>query len=200
MAVNREFSATRTHATWKPRVTEDAVPFYRCPTCGNIHMGLSDGNPATTIPDGRAPIFELPYRNVGAPACCGAEMERIPLVSLEDLPEEVQLDFVFKGGFNANCVKIKWFIKFGADYAVEWAAVKTFTGVQIKYVTPKKYSPLTFAFADEDAFVYCDTDPCEECRFRCKLGMESYVYVRNVGLVYMPFNRMQASGSGIAKK
>lgn len=31
-----DFSPTRTHATWKPRVTAAHVPFFRCKTCGHV--------------------------------------------------------------------------------------------------------------------------------------------------------------------
>ena len=49
--------------------------------------------------------------------------------------------------------------------------------------------------ADEDAFAYCDKDPCVECTFRCKRGMEIYAYVENIGLIVLPLDRMVASGS-----
>ena len=41
-----------------------------------------------------------------------------------------------------------------------WFGLKTFTGMQHKYVTPKKWPPVVFALADEDAFAYCDKNPC----------------------------------------
>ena len=53
-----------------------------------------------------------------------------------------------------------------------------------------------FGFADEDAFAYCDKNPCVECTFRCKRGMEIYAYVENLGLVVMPLDRMIPPGSG----
>ena len=53
-----------------------------------------------------------------------------------------------------------------------------------------------FGCADEDAFAYCDKNPCVECTFRCKRGMEIYAYVENLGLVVMPLDRMVPPGSG----
>ena len=47
-------------------------------------------------------------------------------------------------------------------FRIQWIALKTFTGSQLKYVLPKKRSPLLFALADEDAYVYCDKDVCLE--------------------------------------
>ena len=196
--VEREFSATRSKAAWKPRVTESDVPFFRCPTCGQVYQGVTTGAEIELSGEGTSKVVELPYQNMAAPHCssCQTDMERIPLVDVEDLPEGVKLDFQFRGGFNANCVKVKWSIKMGLPYTLEWVALKTFTGTQLKYVTPKKYSPLTFAFADEDAYCYCDSDPCEECMFRCKYGMAAYAFLNGIGLVRMGFDRMRASGAG----
>lgn len=59
----------------------------------------------------------------------------------------------------------------------------------------KKWPPIVFALADEDAFAYCDKNPCVECTFRCKRGMEIYAYVDNIGLVILPLDRMEAPGS-----
>lgn len=196
--VEQEFSATRSKASWKPRVTEADLPFFRCPSCGHVFQGITTGAEIELTGEDRVKVVELPYQNMAAPTCaaCGTAMELMPFVDVEDLPEDITLDFQFRGGFNANCVKVKWQIKMGAPYKIEWVAIKTFTGTQLKYVTPKKYSPLTFAFADEDAYCYCDSDPCEECMFRRKYGMTSYVYVDGVGLVRMSFDRMRASGAG----
>ncbi len=192
------FSATRSKASWKPRVTEADLPFFRCPNCGHVYQGITSGADIDYSGDGRSKIVELPYQNMEAPFCaaCGTPMEVMPLLDVGDLPEDITFDFQFRGGFNANCVKVKWNIKMGAPYKIEWVALKTFTGTQLKYLTPKKYSPLTFAFADEDAYCYCDSDPCEECMFRCKYGMAAYIYVDGLGLVRMGFDRMRASGAG----
>jgi hypothetical protein len=196
--IKQEFSPTRSRTGWKPRVDESDVPLFRCPACGHVLAGVTDGGMATSEGVGRATTVGFPTAGIELPECgrCGARMEAIPLVAVDDVPEELQLDFQFRGGFNANCVKVKWSAKRGSGYALEWVMVKTFTGTQLKYVTPGKFSPLTFAFADEDAYCYCDSDPCEECMFRCKFGMVAYCFVTNLGLVRMPFDRMLASGAG----
>lgn len=193
----QEFSPTRTHATWKPRVFDNDLAIYECPTCHQVHIGVTDGSDVTWTGTGRSLVAELPYGRSEAPFCdrCGTRMEPMPLIDVADLPLEFTLDFQFRGGFNSNCVKIKWFSK-NRDLRPQWIAVKTFTGYQVKYVPEKKFSPVTFAFADEDAYCYCDSDPCEECMFRCKFGMCAYVYVKGIGLVRMSFDRMLASGSG----
>ena len=196
--VKQEFSATRTHATWKPRVTEADIPLFHCPECGHVYQGITDGSPLTFSGTGRSLVAELPFQNVAAPLCprCGKPLESIPFIEHDNLPDGIELDFQFRGGFNNNCVKIKWDIRDTARYQLQWVLIKTFTGSQLKYVHEKKYSPLTFAFADEDAYCYCDSDPCEECMFRCKFGMCAYCFIMGLGLVHMPFDRMLASGSG----
>jgi hypothetical protein len=185
----KEFSITRTHATWKPRVDAADLPFFRCNTCGTIMMGVAGSVPSTFSEPGRAPVAEPAYLSVSAPSCCGHEMEPLPMVAWKDVPESIELDYQFVGGFNNNCLKIKWSID-APDTCVEWACIKTFTGMQLKYALPKKRSPLLFAFADEDAFCYCDKNPCIECKFRCKAGMVAYVGVSGVGVVRMPLERM----------
>ena len=196
--VQQEFSATRSRASWKPRVTEEDLPFFACSNCGHIYWGITTGVEIELSGEGRSKVVELPFQNMTAPTCsvCGNNMQQISCIDVEELPEDIKLDFQFRGGFNANCVKVKWSIKTGSNYSLAWVALKTFTGTQLKYVTPGKFSPLTFAFADEDAYCYCDSDPCEECMFRCKYGMVAYVYVNNLGLVRMGFDRMLASGAG----
>lgn len=196
--VNREFSPTRARTSWKPRVNEEDVPLFRCPSCGCVHMGVSDGTQAELMDDGNPKMLGLPYRGVVAPQCtaCGCVMERLACVDADDLPDGVKLDFQFRGGFNANCVKVKWSIKPWVDARVEWVLLKTFEGMQLKYVKPGAHSPLVFAFAADDAYCYCDSDPCEECMFRCKFGMAAYVYLTGTGLVRMGFDRMLAGGAG----
>ena len=45
-----EFSPTRTHATWKPRVTPVPVPYFRCQECGTVLQGV-DGDVEITMSD-----------------------------------------------------------------------------------------------------------------------------------------------------
>lgn len=118
-------------------------------------------------------------------------LHRVQLLGLEDLPEGVLLDYSIVGGYNNNAVELSWRIDEDA-YALQWAALKTFTGMQLKYVTPKKRSPLIFALADEDAYVYCDESPCLECIFMCKRGFVLYARIRGLGIVKIPLTRASA--------
>ena len=55
---------------------------------------------------------------------------------------------------------------------------------------PKKFPPLVFALAAEDAFAYCNKIPCEECAFRCKSGFELYALIEGVGIVKRSMDRI----------
>lgn len=182
-----EFSLTRTRATWKPRVTEVDLPFFQTET-GTTLLGVSGLTEAFTSGTGRSLVHELPYSTLEAMG--GNLPEPAPLLSRADLPEGVHIDYRIDGGFNNNVVKVTWDIDRGVDCRIEWVALKTFTGFQLKYVTPKKRSPLVFALADEDAFQYCNKAPCEECTFKCKLGFVAYVKVSDLGIVRMPLERV----------
>lgn len=173
--MEQEFSITRTHATWKPRVIEDDFEWFRCMECGRIVLNVDGGVGPLLEGGGRNPQARLPYSmpDEPEPMCCGRHMERMPLLEMEEIPPELGLDYRIVGGFNNNAVECRW--KRSAGYQVRWATLKTFTGCQTKYVTPKKWPPLLFALADEDAYAYCDESPCLECTFMCKRGFVLYV-------------------------
>jgi hypothetical protein len=173
--IEQKFSITRTHSTWKPRVSDNDLPFIRTST-GDIAVGIEGDQPATYVGGGRSEEAVLPYVSFSAP-----ESEPVPLIDADDLPEGVSFDYVFKGGFNNNCMFVTWDVTDPA-YKVSWVCIKTFTGMQVKYVTPKKFGKLQFAFCDEDAFAYCDKSPCEECTFRCKRGFMVYVGIDGLGI------------------
>ncbi len=185
-----EFSVTRTHATWKPRITEEDVPLFVCSECGSIYAGITGPQSATYSGSGRSLVAEPPFLGMAAPSCCGKSMEEVAYIDSDDLPKGVEIDYRFEGGFNNNCLKVFWDID-DDERSLEWVLLKTFTGTQLKYALPGKRSPLLFAFADEDAFCYCDKNPCVECTFRCKKGMVAYAAIRNLGVVRMPLERME---------
>lgn len=191
-----EYSPTRTHATWKPRVTAAHVPYYRCSECCAVVRGVDGSVDITMTNDGeRSLIFEPPYAHVDFQlSCCGKPMEQLELIPAADVEDRFKVNYQILGGMNNNAVKIEW-RSIDAECKPRWFALKTFTGVMTKYVQPKKWPPVVFALADEDAFAYCDKDPCVECTFRCKRGMEIYAYVKNIGLIVLPLDRMVASGS-----
>lgn len=191
-----EFSPTRTHATWKPRVTAGHFPYYRCSECGAVVGGMDGTCDITMTNDGeRSLIFEPPYAHVEFhPTCCGKPMEKLELIPAADVTDRFSMTYQIMGGMNNNCVKIEWKSP-DSTCRPRWFSLKTFTGIMTKYVQPQKWPPIVFALADEDAFAYCDKDPCVECTFRCKRGFEIYAYVENIGLVVLPLDRMSPSGS-----
>lgn len=208
-------SPTRTKATWKPRIVTADVPFYICDTCGTVVQGINTACPNAYTGMGRSleavPSYaafeganeETTLGACGAtplkrgnptPACCGQPMRLLEPVDPQTVAEQIALSYRIVGGFDHNAVECSW-QSGDAGRAPLWVALKTFTGVQVKYVLPGKKPPLVFALADEDAYVYCDEDPCLECRFRCKRGFVLYFYVPDLGLLRLPLDQMTATGS-----
>ncbi|MEG1512255.1 MAG: hypothetical protein RR362_00885 [Raoultibacter sp.] len=185
-------------------------------------MGLSAGAPATFCGTGRSLVAELPYAaftpvdptlmplNINAasmamlpateaamqpaPTCCGITTQHLRVTEAEKLPANIKLDYRIIGGFNNNAITVSWEIE-DALYTLHWIALKTFTGMQMKYLLPHKKPPVIFALADEDAYAYCGEDPCLECVFMCKRGFVIYAFIEGFGLVRLPLTRMVATGA-----
>lgn len=183
-----EYSPTRSRSTWKPRVSDRDLPFFKCEFCSSVFLGIAGPEAARWSEEGRSPVAEPPYLSSSRPDCCGNLVERVRLIEWDEAPADIHIDYRFEGGFNNNCLKVTWSCK--ESHELEWVCVKTFTGSQIKYVMPGKRPPLIFAFADEDAFAYCDKSPCVECSFRCKAGMIVYASVKKLGVIRIPLDRM----------
>ncbi len=192
----QQISVTRSHATMKPRVTQADLPFFLDTTNNNVYLGIGSDSPAYQSDTWRSRINELPYtlfwdadenahdENASRTASSGM----LSGMKYHNSPTWLNLDYAFVGGFNNNAMRVTWNRSESGD--VLWAALKTFTGIQIKYVIPDKEPELIFAFADEDAYCYCDYSPCEECVFRCKHGFVLYVYCSDGSLVRQPCDRM----------
>lgn len=165
------FGHLRSRAIKKPGVTCPPVRFYRCGSCGNVLSSLSGG--------------------LRLPSCCGREMEELAPHEPEEFEPAVKLSYLIFGSVNENAVKATWDCE-DFNEKPEWIWLCTFTGGQLKYPTKEKRSPVLFGLADEDAYVYCDKDPCVECTFRCKRGFGLYYYFEKRGLIYLPLERMCA--------
>ena len=167
---NQTFGPRRCRDSRKPSLGQcPQVAFYVCPTCQNVYVQINDKN--LTIP-------QL--------SCCGEMVSRVVPQLLTDLDGEQLIDYKIVGGYNDNAIQVFW--KMGIT--PRWCYLKTFTGGTLKYILPRKRSPLVFALADLDAFAYCDKDPCVECTFRCKRGFELFVYTEEKGLIQVPLDRM----------
>ncbi|QKF07843.1 hypothetical protein HLV38_06780 [Berryella wangjianweii] len=74
-----------------------------------------------------------------------------------------------------------------------WIALKTCTGLQVRYPDPHKNPPLSFALIDEDAYCYCKGSTCDECAFMCKRGFILYAFFEKRGLMFCRLERVRSS-------
>lgn len=169
----QEFGPRRTRATSKPLVSCPEAVFYRCCVCGRVMLPIGH--------DAEAGSF----------VCCGAGAEVLKSRHQEDVKELLKLDYKITGGYNDNAVSVS-FKETDRESRPEWFYLKTFTGGYLRFVSAQKHSPMIFPLADEDAYVYCDEDPCLECTFRCKRGFVIYCYSKKTGLIEVPLDRMTA--------
>ncbi|WP_425802754.1 hypothetical protein ACHOLT_16370 [Desulfitobacterium sp. Sab5] len=167
----QEFGPLRSKAARKPWPECPDIVIYRCSHCGRLYQVLA---------------YDLPAQE---PACCNAPMEQLKPLHIEDVLPEVNVVYKIVGGFNQSAVQVFWETKQPEDKP-EWVLLKTFTGGYIKYVTAQKQPPLIFPLSDEDAYVYCDRNPCQQCLFRCKRGFIIYLYTKTRGLVEVPLEKM----------
>ncbi|MBU4438686.1 MAG: hypothetical protein KJ779_03880 [Firmicutes bacterium] len=171
----QKFGIKRSRATTKPKVVCPEIHFYECENCKNIIQIIGD------------PIDTFEY-------CCSNRIKRLEPINAEEMNEKVLIHYRIVGGYNDNAIEVSWKIAEKKDCdSIEWIYLKTFTGGQVKYVTNPLKTSFIFALADEDAYVYCDEDPCLECTFRCKRGFEIFAYLKKSGLIKIPIERMQAS-------
>lgn len=124
--------------------------------------------------------------------CCDEKMELLESKASSEVSDKVVIDYTITGGYNENAVEVFWKIR-KETITVEWIYLKTFTGGELKYVTNPKKTSFVFALADEDAYVYCDEDPCLECTFRCKSGFEIYALITGNEIIKVPLERMHAN-------
>ncbi len=181
----KKFSARRCRDTRKPHASECIdVVFYQCSICNSVF--------AIT---GNATTKDLDF------VCCEEKVIKLTPIDIELINNELELDYSITGGYNDNAVEVSW-KRFTEIEPPEWIYLKTFTGGYLKYVnklkTPKK-PPVIFALADTDAFSYCDESPCLECVFRCKRGFMIYVFVKDIGLVAISLDKMNAHWQSEAK-
>lgn len=102
-------------------------------------------------------------------------------------PGESGFDYQIVGGYEQNGIQARW----PRERSPEWVWLHTFSGGQLKFIPKQKSPSVVFALAEEDAYAYCDEDPCLECVFRCKSGFALYFYVPDMGLLVMPLDRLK---------
>ena len=156
--------------TQKPRVTRESVSFFRCEKCKTVLRGWpTDGCKANIV-------------------CCGEPMKRLMPKTLEELPTGRKLSYQILGGLNENCAKISW-----SGEQPLWLYLETFSGGQYMELGGKKRYSAVFAFAGEDAYAYCDKDPCQQCSFNCKNGFVLYACYEDGEVFEMPLNLIAAT-------
>ena len=125
-------------SSWKPRISFEDVPFFHCSVCNKTLMGVDSGVPTHYTGEDRDPMITHPYMNWGSvPNCCGQEMERIIPKALSELPNDFSIDYEITGGFGTNLIRLIWDSN-DEETTPDWVALKTFTGMQIKYRLPQQ--------------------------------------------------------------
>ncbi len=167
----QEFGPLRSRSARKPWPECPDITIYQCQKCFHTLHSLSD-TPPSRVPDH-----------------CDTPMTKLEPLHLDDLPSGLALDYKIVGGFNQSAVQVFWETA-DPQQNPAWILLKTFTGSYLKYVPAQKKTPLIFPLSDEDAYVYCDREICEECLFRCKRGFIIYVFIKNIGLIELPLEKM----------
>lgn len=169
------FGPTRTHATWKPRVGEGDLAFFQTPGSAWYALGLcSERKGGYEESSERSRLFSPDYF-----VMCDASgpVRKVDIASADETHPALRYRIV--GGFEHNAIEVSW-----AEHArPRLIALKTFTGIQVKYLQPDKLPPVVFALADEDAYCYCDENPCKQCSFNCKSGFALYALFNDIGIV-----------------
>ena len=162
--------STRPKKGTRPRFVRPEPIFYRCPQCSALLIQANN------------------FGDRLAPHCCGAAMSQ--LVAADDsalLATEHRLHLVVAGGFDANVIHISVGNPphpMDGMHSLEWIYLYTFQGGQLKFINGFTTPTVTFALADEDAYVFCDRPVClgSRCKFNCKKGFTAYAYCNRDGL------------------
>ena len=170
MSQSRQIGPRRYLASAKPQIDRPPLSFFRCVSCGAVLRG--------TLPEGSGCKL----------SCCGQNCEKLVPISAEAQSEGRTLSYDIVGGLNENCMRVFWQGK-----NPDWLYLETFTGGQQMFLKSKKRPPAVFALSGEDAYAYCDKDPCIKCSFRCKNGFVLYAYFEGEGLYSLPINQIAAT-------
>lgn len=192
------FSPTRSHARRKPRMMRKRLAFYRqADSSIFLDMDLDRTSNADSIrSSGLHDLVRESGQDVQTSDGDVPGVVQSLSKASEDLYEEVsalpldqdhQFSYAIVGGFNSNAITVEVGDIDRDQHDLDWIALLTFTGCQITYLRPDK-SGYVFALADDDAYVYCDKDPCEECVFKCKNGFVLYLHCAQHGVFSLPLS------------
>ncbi|MGN0452400.1 MAG: desulfoferrodoxin family protein [Ruminococcus sp.] len=115
------------------------MKFYICAHCGNI---------ITKVKDKKVPVM-----------CCGEKMQELVPGTVEAAVEKHIPVVTAQGNTVKVCVGSVEH-PMTEEHLIEWVAVETLQGVQIKYLTPASKPELTFELAEgesvEGVYAYCN--------------------------------------------
>lgn len=169
MSIEQKMGPCRCRESVKPRLLRQPKSFFRCGKCNAIYSSWTEGQAKELI-------------------CCGEPAQQLVPQAADELPSDIKLSYDIVGGFNENCIRVFW-----SGTAPAWLYLETYTGGQSILLSSKKRPPAVFGLAGEDAYAYCEEDPCLKCTFRCKNGFVLYAYYNELGLFALPINQIDAS-------
>lgn len=144
--------------------------FYRCKGCGSVSVVYGEGR--EYIPCG-----------------CGDVQKRLEPFDEKDTDGAHSLSYVVFGGMEHNAIRIQ--VGEGTHpmtekHRIEWIALFTYEGLQMKFLKGNREPSATFALADKDAYSFCNRQICrmgrEHCQFQCKRGWKIYAWCSCHGL------------------
>lgn len=158
---------TRSKASKRPNFLSPEPRFYICNECGNIITSI------------------LSEKSNSSYVCCNHDMTELIPNSSNGCPYEHLPKYSIIGGYENSVITVDIGEKrhpMVEEHHIEWIYLYTFQGGQIKYLKPSMQPSAIFALADDDAYVYCDSEVCEECFFKCKRGFTIFAYCNIHGL------------------
>ena len=112
----------------------------------------------------------------------GPDGEEIPARRGDD-QARYKIHYAFVGGKRHHCVALRVEDRTEGPHDIEWLYVRSYTGGQIRFIREGEEAEALLAMAEDDAYMFCQNDPCIECAFACKVGFEFYAYSTSEGLI-----------------
>lgn len=194
---NQDNFSTRCRISHRPPFRVKQPVFYRCECCGSVTVitrpvpenDQSSASADSGCSEQGAADRMISDANLPVIRCCGKDIPPLQVCRDPDLTEEHRIGYTLFGGFEKNAANIEiggGIHPMTSGHRIEWIYVYGFQGGQLKYLPQGLSSKCNVAFADEDAYAYCDRPICrmgrEHCQFQCKRGLVFYAYCSRHGL------------------
>lgn len=145
--------------------------FYLCRSCGTLGVEFC----------GAAPSY--------LPCPCGESRSLLKPSADFEPDSSHRITYVIFGGAEHNAMRV-WVGEgrhpMTREHHIRWIYLCTYEGGQFKFLQPGEKAVVNFAFADGDAYAFCDRTVCEmgrgTCQFQCKRGFLVYAYCSLHGL------------------